>query len=111
MKAKITPPYYAVIFTNEKTANLEGYTETADHMVDLAARQPGYLGFESVSEGDLSISISYWADLESIKAWKQVADHLAAQKMGREKWYKSYTPRIARVEREYSFEMEQETIL
>ena len=104
---KPTPPYYAVIFTNEKTDTLEGYGEMANQMVELAAKQPGYLGFESISEGNKSISVSYWTDLESIKAWKQVADHAMAQKMGREKWYKSYTTRIARVEREYSFETEQ----
>ena len=36
-------------------------------------------------------------------AWKAKAEHLAAQKLGRERWYAAYTVRIAKVEREYSY--------
>ncbi|PCI33561.1 MAG: antibiotic biosynthesis monooxygenase [Alphaproteobacteria bacterium] len=104
MTSKDFTPYYAVIFTSVQSDYDQGYAQTAQQMVDLAARQPGYLGFETVSEGKQGISVSYWKDLDSIKSWKKVADHLTAQKSGREKWYKSYTTRIARVEREYSFE-------
>ncbi|WP_339863541.1 antibiotic biosynthesis monooxygenase [Paremcibacter congregatus] len=104
------PPYYAVIFTNVRTDFEPGYAETADRMVALAAEQPGYLGFESVREGKDGISVSYWRDLESIKAWKAVSEHAAAQNAGRETWYKSYTTRIALVEREYSFEAEEDSL-
>ena len=39
------PPYYAVIFTSLDTqADAAGYARTAQHMLELAARQPGYLG-------------------------------------------------------------------
>jgi len=69
-------------------------------MLTLAARQPGFLGVESSRE-DVGITVSYWANLESIKNWKQVADHREAQKLGREKWYASYKIRVARVERDY----------
>ena len=31
-----TPPYYAVIFTNELTSNTEGYEEMAQRMAELA---------------------------------------------------------------------------
>jgi len=94
------PPYYAVIFSSHKTGDNDGYAETADRMLELAAEQPGFLGVESVSE-DLGITVSYWADLESIRLWKQHAEHRVAQKSGREKWYSSYKTRIARVERDY----------
>ncbi|MCF6214934.1 MAG: antibiotic biosynthesis monooxygenase [Emcibacter sp.] len=105
MTSKILPPYYAVIFTSIRTDNNQGYAQTAEHMAALAADQPGYIGFESTQEGDRGISISYWKDLDSIKNWKNRADHLTAQKLGREKWYKSYTTRIAKVEREYSYQI------
>ncbi|MBL4612353.1 MAG: antibiotic biosynthesis monooxygenase [Emcibacter sp.] len=104
MSDKPAPPYYAVIFSSVRTDNDDGYAQTIDHMLDLGLKHPGCLGFDNVSEGDTSISVSYWKDLESIKSWKQVADHITAQKLGREKWYKSYTTRIALVEREYSYE-------
>ncbi len=97
-----TPPYYAVIFTSVAADTDEGYAETAAHMVALAAQQPGFLGIESARES-VGITVSYWTDLESIKFWKSQADHLLAQKLGREKWYSAYTTRIAHVEKEYSF--------
>ncbi len=93
------PPYYAVIFSSEQSDDLDGYAETAARMLELAALQPGYLGVESAREG-LGITVSYWSDLESIRAWKQVAEHREAQRLGREKWYAAYKTRIARVERD-----------
>lgn len=104
MTSKISPPYYAVIFTSVRTDNDQGYDRAAEHMMTLARDQSGYIGFESVSDEGIGISVSYWKDLASIRAWKQAADHIAAQKAGQDKWYKSYTTRIAKVEREYSFE-------
>lgn len=95
------PPYYAVIFTSVPTSETEGYADTAERMVELASEQPGYLGIES-ARSDVGITVSYWRDLESIKNWKKNAEHLLAQKNGREKWYSSYTTRIALVERDYS---------
>ena len=95
------PPYYAVIFSSHTTGVSEAYAETAARMIELAAQQPGFLGVESVRE-ELGITISYWSDLDSIQRWKRNAEHLEAQKMGREKWYSNYKTRIARVERDYN---------
>ena len=94
------PPYVAVIFSNVQTDDLDGYDETAVRMEQLAAEQPGYLGFEAARSG-LGIAVSYWATDADARAWKQVADHAEAQRLGRERWYASYRVRIATVEREY----------
>ena len=69
-------------------------------MVELAEQQKRFLGIESAKE-DLGITISYWADLESIRAWKMNTEHLAARKKGHETWYSSFRVRITKVEREY----------
>ena len=94
------PPYYAVIFTSLRTHGDNGYSDMANKMVQLATEQPGFLGIESAREG-LGITVSYWLDLESIKQWKANAEHLVAQKRGREQWYSSFKTRIAKVERDY----------
>lgn len=96
------PPYYAVIFSSLRTDGDNGYGDMADQMEKLAKQQPGYLGFES-ARNEIGISVSYWSDLESIKQWKQQADHLVAQKSGVEKWYSQYKVRICKVERDYDF--------
>ena len=96
------PPYYAVIFTSNRTAVEEGYEETAALMVELARQQPGFLGVESVRDG-LGITVSYWRDLECIAGWKRQTDHQVAQRKGRTSWYQDFKLRIARVERDYGF--------
>ena len=85
-------PYYAVIFSSTLSDNAEGYGEMADRMVALAKEQEGFIGVESAartSEG-FGITVSYWRDLESIRRWKNVSEHAAAQKMGRDAFYRSY---------------------
>jgi heme-degrading monooxygenase HmoA len=94
------PPYYAVIFTSQRTDFDNGYGETANRMVELATQQPGYLGIESARES-LGITVSYWSDLQSIKNWKANIEHLQAQESGKEQWYSTFKVRISKVERDY----------
>lgn len=97
------PPYYAVIFSNhlsDSSADIKGYEEMADRMVELASKEEGFLGYESVRDG-LGITISYWVDLDAIKSWKANVEHLEAQKLGRDKWYSTFKTRISKVERDY----------
>ncbi len=94
------PPYYAVIFTSERTAGDQGYAAMTERMLELASKQPGFLGVESATD-TIGITVSYWSDLESIKNWKNHPEHAKAQKAGRETWYSSYTTRVAKVERDY----------
>lgn len=72
----------------------------ADRMVELASSQPGFLGIESARE-DVDITVSYWADIESITAWKANVEHREAQEKGRREWYSDFRVRISKVEREY----------
>lgn len=100
------PPYYAVIFTAQRTdIEEEAYSQTAGLMSRLASEMPGYLGVETTRdpESGLGITVSYWKDEASIKAWKKQLEHTAARNMGRERWYTGYTLRVAKVEREYDF--------
>ncbi|MBB1385062.1 MULTISPECIES: antibiotic biosynthesis monooxygenase [unclassified Pseudoalteromonas] len=94
------PPYFAVIFTSTRTEGDNGYGKMANRMVELAEQQPGFLGVESARE-DVGITVSYWADLDSIKNWKANSEHLEAQKTGRKFWYESFKVRISKVERDY----------
>ena len=98
-----TTPYYAVIFTSRRTADVDGYDDTAAAMVTLARQQPGFLGIESARDA-LGITVSYWDSLDAIAAWKQHCTHLIAQQRGRDTWYAAYQVRICKVERQYGFE-------
>jgi heme-degrading monooxygenase HmoA len=85
------PPYYAVIFSSQRTEGDNGYGDMADRMVALASEQPGFLG----------IDVSYFRTLEDIAAWKANAEHREAQRLGHQRWYGHFELRIAKVERAY----------
>ncbi len=94
------PPYTAVIFTSVRTEGDQGYDVMSARMLELASRQPGFLGVESAHDG-LGITVSYWVDEQAAAAWKGVAEHLVAQQRGRKVWYSDYRVRVATVHREY----------
>ena len=99
------PPYYAVIFTSVRTPGDQGYGEMSDRMVELSSAQPGFLGMESVRSADgTGITVCYWESAEAIAAWKTQAEHLVAQRRGRQDWYERYEVRVARVERVATFD-------
>jgi heme-degrading monooxygenase HmoA len=99
------PPYYAVVFTSlRNTEDGPGYEAMAGQMVELAARQPGFLGLESVRGPDgVGITVSYWESREAIDRWGRHAEHLLAQRLGRERWYQAFRLRVCRVESEHVF--------
>lgn len=100
------PPYYAVVFTNTRTAeDPAGYAAAAGRMVELASGRPGCLGVESVRDADgRGVTVSYWTDLDAIAGWRDDAEHAEAQRLGHEKWYEAFELRICRVERAYGFD-------
>ena len=97
--------YFAVIFTAQRSLSGDDiYDITADRMVLLARRQPGFLGVESVRGDDgIGITVSYWVDRDAIANWRQQAEHLAAQALGRQEFYDWYRVRVAEVVAEHTF--------
>lgn len=104
-KIKPQPPYYAVIFSSQRTEDDHGYGKMAQAMEELASKQKGFIGIESARDQGLGITVSYWESLEDIKKWKENSAHKIAQEKGKSNWYKNYHVRICRVEKEYDFEM------
>ena len=96
--------YFAVIFTAQRSLSGDDiYDMTTERMVMLAQRQPGFLGVESVrGEDGIGITVSYWVDRPAIANWRQHAEHLAAQALGRQEFYDWYLIRIAEVVSERS---------
>jgi heme-degrading monooxygenase HmoA len=94
-----------VIFTAQRSLSGDDiYDITADRMVLLARRQPGFLGVESVRGDDgIGITVSYWVDRDAIANWRQQAEHLAAQALGRQEFYDWYRVRVAEVVAERAF--------
>lgn len=105
------PPYFAVIFSSLPTDDTAGYEAMAERMLELARTMPGYLGVESVRGADgFGITTSYWQSEEAIAAWQRHGEHLEAQRLGRERWYRCFELRVCRVERAYGFRREDEAM-
>lgn len=103
------PPYYAVIFSSQRTAGDNGYGAAAERMAELVAQQPGFLGMESTRGQDgFGITVAYFESEEAIRAWKHNLEHSAAREKGREVWYAHYELRVAKVERAYNFDAQGE---
>jgi heme-degrading monooxygenase HmoA len=96
------PPYYAVIFSSIRTDGDRGYASMEEQMEELAKTMPGYLGIHSARDSSgIGITVSYWQTEADISRWKENAEHLDAQELGKSSWYSDYTIRIAKVERAY----------
>jgi len=93
---------YVVIFRAKIRAPDEKYSKVASRMRELALGQFGCLEFHAVREGRDEVALSYWPSEDAIKAWKSHPDHVLAQRIGKERWYESYTVQVAAVTREYS---------
>jgi heme-degrading monooxygenase HmoA len=95
----------AVIFTALRTtADDEGYSRAAQEMDALAASQPGYAGMVSARGDDrLGVTVSYWTDEASAKAWRDHPDHAAIRDLGRSRWYEWYELEVATVTRAYDW--------
>lgn len=99
------PPYYAVIFSSQRTEGDNGYAVMAEKMEELASKQSGFLGIESARDQHLGITVSYWESLEDIKRWRENSAHQVARERGKTEWYKSFALRVCKVERDQFFSM------
>jgi heme-degrading monooxygenase HmoA len=96
------PPYWAVIFSSQRTEGDSGYGSAADRMVALCHEMPGFLGLESTREAaGFGMTVCYWRSEADIAAWKRHAEHQAAQAQGHAQWYAHFELRVAKVERAY----------
>ena len=82
----------------------EQFESALVRMQDRVKDYEGFLGEEpcrSLVDENKFISIFYWRDRESIKAWREDSEHARVQKLGREELLASYKIRVCEVEREY----------
>lgn len=93
---------FAVIFHAEIAQLDEAYFATAKTMRELALTEYGCLEFIATTEGTREMAISYWPSLAHIQQWKQNAQHLQAQELGKARWYKSYKVEVVEVLRAYA---------
>lgn len=88
---------YAVIFVSTKHNPDENYQKLDAELMELAKVATGFLGYESLANGNKSIFISYWESREAIEEWRNHSMHLFAKRSVAD-WYDRYLSQICVVE-------------
>jgi len=87
------------------TAAADGYSEMAEEMETLARQMPGFVDVKAFKSDDGErLTVVWWEDEETLKAWRENVRHRVAQRRGREQWYQYYKLEVAEVVRQNSFE-------
>ncbi|MDB4986375.1 MAG: antibiotic biosynthesis monooxygenase [Myxococcaceae bacterium] len=80
------------------------YLTIAQTLADSLHEVDGFLSierFQSLSEPDKLLSLSFWRDEQAVAQWRNLDQHRAAQALGRAQLFRDYRLRIAAVIRDY----------
>jgi len=93
-----------VLFRSKLVDAPDGYGEMAQEMLDLAKTMPGFVDVKAFKADDGErLTLVWWEDEDTLRAWRTDARHLVAQKAGRERWYEYYKLEVAEVKRATDF--------
>ena len=76
------------------------YLELAARLKSELERMDGFISverFQSLTDPDKLLSLSFWRDEEAVAAWRQSAAHRAAQSAGRAGIFRDYRLRVAAI--------------
>jgi heme-degrading monooxygenase HmoA len=93
-----------VLFRSKLVPQPDGYAEMAQEMLETASGMPGFVDVKAFTAADGErLTVVWWQDEETLRAWRMHARHLIAQKAGRERWYEYYSLEVAEVVRSKEF--------
>ena len=80
------------------------YVALAQRMNELAQTLPGYISHKGFFADDGErVTIVEFANEEGMRAWRTNPEHMAAQKLARQKFYSEYYIQVCTVDRESKF--------
>lgn len=82
----------------------EEYLSIAASMRSLAEQVDGFISverFQSLTNPDKLLSISFFENETAVNQWRQLSEHRAAQRAGRDRIFKDYRLRVLSVIRDY----------
>lgn len=96
-----------VILFRSKLTDAAGddYARMSDEMEAHARTFPGFVdvkGFKA--EDGERLTVVWWQDEETLRAWATDARHRVAQATGRQRWYEYYKMDVAQIVRVSNFE-------
>ena len=95
----------AVIFELEPKASArDAYFSIAAELKPLVEKADGLISlerFQSLSNPEKFLSLSFWRDEDAVKVWRNNFEHRAAQGRGRSEIFQNYRLRVSSVIRDY----------
>jgi len=82
----------------------DDYLEAAAELRPELSKIDGFISverFQSISDPEKVLSLSFWKDEESISQWRNLEMHRMAQKEGRASIFDNYRLRVADIIRDY----------
>jgi len=97
-----------VIFeVTPKPGRAQDYFDLAAELRPELEKIDGFISverFESRTEEGKYLSLSVWRDEDAVRAWRELAEHKAAQNKGKSEIFADYRIRVAEVVRDYGLE-------
>lgn len=88
----------------------EEYVALADRMAAIAKTMPGYISHKDFfAEDGERCTIVEFEHAEGLRAWRTNPEHLAAQKLARQKYYTEYHIQVCTLDRESKFKAAETT--
>ena len=83
------------------------YVALVERMNELARTMPGYIGHKGFFADDGErVTIVEFEHEEGMQAWRTNPEHIAAQKLARQKYYSAYNVQVCTLDRESKFNAE-----
>jgi heme-degrading monooxygenase HmoA len=94
-----------ILFRSRLTAAAgDDYSRMSEAMIAHAKLFPGFVDVKSFTADDGErLTVVWWQDEETLKAWATDAKHRVAQQLGRERWYEYYKMDVAQIVRVSNF--------
>jgi heme-degrading monooxygenase HmoA len=95
-----------ILFRSKLTPEAcDDYTSMNTEMERLVRDNPGFIDVKSYTSADGErLTVVWWKDEESLKEWRNQAEHRVAQSTGRKKWYEYYRMEVAKILRTSVFD-------
>ena len=87
------------------------YKRLAEGLGEDVAKSDGFISierFQSISNPERFVSLSFWRDEEAVRKWRNLQQHREAQAKGRGGIFSAYRLRVAQVLRDYSMDSRKE---
>ena len=84
------------------------YVALVERMNELARTMPGYISHKGFFADDGErVTIVEFEHEEGMHAWRTNPEHIAAQKLARQKYYSEYSVQVCTLDRESKFNAEE----